>query len=74
MKYDRTKLRAVMDEQGRRNDWLAIQTAYRTETVARYLSGQYPISGEFATKAAKALGIPVDWLQVDEPVQTVAAS
>lgn len=74
MKYDRIKLREVMDEQGRRNDWLAAQTEYTTETVARYMSGQYVISDRFAERAARALGIPVAWLRLDEPAEVEVAS
>lgn len=74
MKYDRTKLRDVMTEQGRRNDWLASQTEYSVETIARYMSGQYEISDKFAERAARALGIPVAFLRSDEPAETAAAS
>ena len=67
MKYDRLKLREVLTEQGRRNDWLAAQTGYTPQTIARYLGGQYPITDNFAELASKALGIPVSFLLADEP-------
>lgn len=64
--YSRTKLRELLDHQGRRNDWLADQTGYTEESVSRYLGGTWPMSEEFASRAAAALGIPVHWLRERE--------
>lgn len=70
--YDPNRLRTIMEEQGRRWGWLADQTRYDPATVSRFAKGAQPISDEFATRAARALGIPVDWLRADQPVEAVA--
>lgn len=65
MIFDPVKLQQAVEAQGRRVDWLADMTEYDRATVSRFLSGTYPISEKFATRAARALGIPVDWLRAD---------
>lgn len=57
-----------MDEQGRRWGWLAQQTQYDPATVSRFAKGVQPISDEFANRAARALGIPVEWLRAEQTV------
>jgi transcriptional regulator with XRE-family HTH domain len=63
MMYSPTRLRELLEEQGRKHEWLADHTGYERETVTRYLTGAYPISEKFAQRAAKALGVPLHWLR-----------
>ena len=70
--YEPSRLEQVMQAQGRRWDWLAAQTDYAPATVSRYLNGIEPISDKFAIRAARALGIPVDWLRVEQSEQVPA--
>lgn len=66
--FCRYRLREVLDEQGRKVNWLAEQTGYRAETISRYLNGATPISRKFALLAATALGVSVEQLQHETPV------
>jgi len=50
-------LQTVMEEQGRRNDWLATQTGKSPSYVTRVLKGERTPSPEFRAAAAKALGV-----------------
>lgn len=65
--YSHERLREGMNAQGRTNLWLAEMTEYDPATVARFLTGAYPISEKFAARAAKALQIPLHWLRADVP-------
>jgi transcriptional regulator with XRE-family HTH domain len=62
VQYSRHRLRELMQAQGRTNLWLAEMTSYDPATVARFLTGTYPISNKFAREAAKHLGVPIHWL------------
>lgn len=61
--YSASRIRELMNTQGRRQDWLAQQTGYTVESVSRFLGGTQPISEEFAVRAAKSLGVPPHFLQ-----------
>lgn len=73
MMYDPAKLRQVMETQGRRVDWLADVTEYDRATVSRILGGSQPMSEKFATKAARVLGCPIEWLVTDSTPMAVAS-
>lgn len=62
MTFDPSKLRRLMEHQGRRHDWLAAQTAYSDAYVSRVLSGEVAMSAKFAERAAAALGVPVEFI------------
>lgn len=66
--FSRERLKEVMRTQGRTVNWLAEITEYDPATVARYMSGAYPISEKFAQRASRALGVPIDWLRDESPV------
>jgi transcriptional regulator with XRE-family HTH domain len=50
-------LQQVMEQQGRRRDWLASQTGYSPSYVTRVLNGERTPSPVFRAKASKALGV-----------------
>lgn len=64
--FDPLRIQALLAEQGRRVEWLAAQTDYERETVSRFINGRQPISAKFAVRAARAFGVPVEWLRADE--------
>lgn len=73
MQYDPEKLRAVLDAQGRRVAWLADQLEYDETHVSKVLNYHTPFSEKFARKAARVLGVPVEWLAYDhEPVEAAS--
>jgi transcriptional regulator with XRE-family HTH domain len=70
--FDPERLAQVLRVQGRQVIWLADATEYDPSTISRYLKGSQPISERFALRAAKALGIPVDWLKASEQTSVAA--
>jgi transcriptional regulator with XRE-family HTH domain len=66
--YSPERLRQVLREQGRSGNWLADVTEYDPSTVSRFLNGSQPISEKFASRAARFLGIPVEWLLAEDRV------
>lgn len=52
-----TRLAEVLDEQGRRRDWLADRTGVSPATVTLVAQGKRTPSAEFRAKAAEALGV-----------------
>lgn len=70
-RFDHTKIRRAMDDQGRRNVWL-IQwmAAFGYEVSEAYasmiLDGQRPVPQRFGELAARALAIPTEFLLADE--------
>lgn len=66
MHYDAHKLRKVMDAQGRRADWLADQMEYHETHIYKVLNGHTPMSAKFAQKAARVLGVPVEFFESRE--------
>lgn len=69
--YSPERIRQGLRKQGRTVNWLAERTGYNPSTVTRFLRGTYPVSDEFAHKAADAFDVPVDWLR--EPAEPEAA-
>lgn len=53
-----TRLAEILDEQGRRRDWLASQTGMSAPLVTLICQGKRNPSPEFRRKAADALGVP----------------
>jgi transcriptional regulator with XRE-family HTH domain len=60
-----TVVERVLDEQGRNMIWLARQTQFSQTYVWRMLRGERPLTLEFKSAAAKALGVPEDLLFPD---------
>lgn len=71
--YDPRKLRRALDVQGRKVDWLADQMGYDRVHVSKVLNGIVPMVDKFAVLAAKALGIPIEWLLLEETAVAHAA-
>lgn len=71
--YDGQKLSAILEEQGRRAQWLADRTGRHKSPVSRMLSGQQPMTEEFAREAAALLQIPVDLLRADREPAEIAS-
>lgn len=67
-----TVVERVLDEQGRTMIWLARQTGISQSYVWRMLRGERPVTDEFKTAAAKALGVPEDLLFPTEPLEAVS--
>jgi transcriptional regulator with XRE-family HTH domain len=57
----------VLEQQGRSIAWLARKTGVSVAYAWRMLKGERPITAEFKTAAAEALGVPVDLLFPVEP-------
>lgn len=57
-RFTGTKIKIVLMEQGRRQDWLANQVGVSQSTVTRWLKGELPIRSDHATKIAQVLGVP----------------
>lgn len=71
--FSASRLRVLMDTQGRKAEWLAEMTGYDASTVSRFMTGTYPISDKFAKLAARHLQVPVDWLRETVAVEPSAA-
>lgn len=56
--YFATNLKAVLDEQGRRQDWLAEQIGVSESFMSRVIRGHCVIMRDRAERAAVALGVP----------------
>lgn len=63
MNFDSSRIRQLLGYQGRTGSWLAEVTGYSRTHVSRMLNESEPVSPEFADRAARALGVPVDWLR-----------
>lgn len=57
-----TKLREVMERQGRRHVWLAEMVGVSPSHVTRVMNGERTPGPAFRERAAAALGIPADEL------------
>lgn len=57
-----TKLAEVLEEQGRRRDWLAAQTGVSAPLVTLICQGKRRPSSRFQQRAAHALGLTTDEL------------
>ena len=69
--YSHEKLAQVIEEQGRRLDWLAEQLGYTPSYISKLKSGSKPITEEIAVRLAEALNVSVIDLVADQ--QEVAA-
>lgn len=54
-----SNLEAVLAEQGRRKDWLAIEVGVSPATVTRIVTGTRGADEAVAQRIAKALGVPL---------------
>lgn len=59
----------VLEQQGRSIAWLARKANVSVTYAWRMLHGERPVTSEFRTAAAEALGVPVDLLFPVEPEQ-----
>lgn len=57
MERPRTKLASVLNEQGRRQDWVATELGVSQALVTRWLNGERRISYERLSKLAKLLNV-----------------
>lgn len=55
--YSGTKIKQVLTDQGRRQDWLAAQVGVATSTVSRWVNGELPIRFDHAQQVAALLGV-----------------
>ncbi len=58
-RYRATHLAAVLEEQGRRRDWLAATVGISPALVSMILSGERWASEDVAERIARALGVPL---------------
>ena len=56
---DADTLSRILEEQGRRQDWLAKQVGVSPSNVTRWCNGTLPIGEEYLDKIALALDIPL---------------
>lgn len=61
-RFTGTKVKTVLTEQGRRQDWLANQIGVSQSTVTRWLKGDMTIGQEHANAISSLLGIPFSLL------------
>ena len=61
-RFTGSKIKIVLLEQGRRQDWLANQVGVSQSTVTRWLKGDLAIRQMHALKIAQTLGVPFDLL------------
>jgi len=66
-RYAGTKIKVVLDEQGRRQDWLADQVGVAPATVNRWINGSRTVDVANARKIAAILGVPL-FLLFDVPI------
>ena len=59
MRYDSSRLFAMMDAQGRRDGWLAEQVGVSKSLVSRIRSGERFADERFAERAARVLQVPL---------------
>lgn len=55
--FSGTKIKQVLTDQGRRQDWLATQVGVATSTVSRWISGELAIRKDHAEQVAELLGV-----------------
>ena len=55
-----TTVERILEQQGRTMSWLARKTDVSVSYAWRMLHGERPLTSEFKTAAAEALGVPVD--------------
>lgn len=62
MIFNPERIDTLLETQGRKQDWLAQVTGYSPGQVSRILNGHEPVTEEFAQRAARHLGVPIEWL------------
>lgn len=67
-----TPTERVLEQQGRSIAWLARKTNVSHTYAFRMLRGERPLTAEFQTAAAEALGVPEDILFPEEPAQAAS--
>lgn len=66
-----TRLAEILDAQGRRRDWLAVQTGVSPSLVTMIARGQRAPSADFRRRASEALGVPeLELFPSVEPIST----
>lgn len=55
-----TATERILEQQGRSMAWLARKTDVSVSYAWRMLHGERPLTAEFRTRAAEALGVPED--------------
>jgi transcriptional regulator with XRE-family HTH domain len=57
-RYSGTRIKTVLDDQGRRQDWLAAKVDVTPATVNRWIHGTRTLDFQQAMKVSNALGVP----------------
>jgi transcriptional regulator with XRE-family HTH domain len=65
---DGNKIKLVLDEQGRRQEWLAARLGVTPTTVNRWLKGKRRIDMASANRIAQELNVPLFFLMSDIPI------
>lgn len=71
MEYDRSRIRQVLDHQGRSYRWVAQQIDYNYTHFCDCLSGLKPVTERMAQRVADTVGVPVEWFRTDYPMAEV---
>lgn len=61
-RYSGCKIKTVLEDQGRRQDWLAAKLHVTPATVNRWIHGTRTLDRVQATKVSDALGVPFSLL------------
>lgn len=65
-------MKRLVDAQGRRFTWLALQTGYDPSYISRLLHGKVPVTDEAANRIARALQVPVTYFESASTESAVA--
>lgn len=66
MRYDGSKLGAVLAHQGRSRRWLGRHLGISGSYVQKMVTNDRPISDAYAARMAELLGVPLSLLEADE--------
>lgn len=66
------RVERVLEQQGRSVAWLARMANVDPSYAWRMLSGERPLTADFRTAAAKALGVPEDILFAETPAEAAS--
>lgn len=69
VRYRATRLREMLDFQGRRRDWLARQVGISDSHLSNILVGRHPAMPDTAERIAAVLHLPLDVLFAPEPAK-----
>lgn len=70
-RYQAINLRAVLQAQGRKKEWLANEAGISPSLVTMLLSGKRTVSEEVAERIARAVGVPL-FLIFELPISRVS--